>query len=161
MKEKQIIEQKLNKKEQELNKKEQELTNDQIKINDLKPKNKLLNEGLDDLKKSNDLKNKENNKLRDEISKLKEVKIDKDSSTMPKMFQQVRKRDEKVRSFAPKEPEIYQTKENVDGLPKYDEKSDRLKKVKEEYVDTTEENPYISDSTGKLKKIILNKWRKL
>ena len=155
IKEKQIIEQKLNKKEQELNEKKQELTNNKIKINDLKLQNKLLNEGLDDSKKSNDLKNKENNELRDKISKLKEVKIDKDSSTMPKMFQDVRKRDDKVRTFAPKEPGIYQTIENVDGLPEYDEESDRLKKLKEEYMDTTEENPYISDSTGKPKKINL------
>ena len=28
---------------------------------------------------------------------------------MPKMFQDVRKKDDKVRTFAPKEPEIYQT----------------------------------------------------
>ena len=43
------------------------------------------------------------------------------------MFQDVRKRDNKVRTFAPKEPEIYQTIENIDGLPEYDEESDRLK----------------------------------
>ena len=95
IKEKQIIEQKLNKKEQELNKKEQELINNKIKINDLRLQNKLLNEELDHLKKSNDLKNKQNNKLRDEISKLKEVKIDKDLSTMPKIPQDVSKKDSK------------------------------------------------------------------
>ena len=67
------------------------------------------------------------------------------------MFQDVRKRDDKVRTFAPKVPEIYQTIENVDGLPEYDEESNRSKKRKEEYMDTTGKNPYISDSTGKLK----------
>ena len=72
---------------------------------------------------------------------------------MPKMFQDVRKRDDKVRTFAPKEPEIYQTIKNVFGLPEYDEVSDRSKKLKEEYMDTKEENPYISDSTKKLKKL--------
>ena len=76
IKEKQTIEQELNKKEQELNKKEQKLVNNKKEINDLKIQNKLLNERLDNLKESNDLKN--------EIEKLK---IDKDSNTMPKMFQ--------------------------------------------------------------------------
>ena len=153
IKEKQIIKQKLNKKEQELNKKGQELTNNKIKINDLKFQNKLLNEGLDDLKKSN--------VLRDEVSKLKEVKIDKDLSTIPKMFQDVRKRDDKVRTFAPTEPEIYQTIENVDDLLEYDEESDRLKELKEEYMDTTKENPHISDSKGKIKKINLEYMEKV
>ena len=71
IKEKQIIKQKLNKKEQELNKKQKELTNNKIKINDLEFQNKLLEEGLDDLK------NKENNELRDKIENLKKVKISK------------------------------------------------------------------------------------
>ena len=50
--------------EQELNKKEQELTNNKIKICDLEYQNKLSKEKLDDLKKSIDLKNKENNELK-------------------------------------------------------------------------------------------------
>ena len=58
----------------------------------------------------------------------KKLKIDKDLSTMPKMPQDVRKRDNKARTFAPKESEIYQTIKNVDGLPEYDEESDRSKK---------------------------------
>ena len=45
------------------------------------------------------------------------------------MPQDVRKRDNKARTFAPKEPEIYQTIKNVDGLPEYDEESDRSKKI--------------------------------
>ena len=124
-----------------------------MKISDLKLQNKLLKKGLDDFKKSNDLKNKENNKLKDEISKLKKVKTDKDSSIIPKMFQDVRKRDDKVRTFAPKEPEICQTIKNVDGLPEYDEESDSSKKLKEEYMNTTKENSYIFDSTKKVKKL--------
>ena len=64
------------------------------------------------MKKSNDLNTKENNKLRDEISKLEKVQIqrsniiddfvksDKDSSTLPKILQDVRKRYNKARTFA-------------------------------------------------------------
>ena len=44
------------------------------------------------------------------------------------MPQDVRKIDNKARTFAPKESEIYQTIKNVDGLPEYDEESDRSKK---------------------------------
>ena len=107
MKKKQIIEQELNKNEQELNKKEQELQNNTIEINDLKRQKKLLKEGLDNFKKINESKTKENDELRDEINKLKEAKIqrpniiDKDSTTLLKIFQDVRKRDDKVRTFAP------------------------------------------------------------
>ena len=56
IKEKQIIEQELNKKEQELNKKEQELANNKIIINDLEYQIKLL-------------KNKENNEFKKKRSK--------------------------------------------------------------------------------------------
>ena len=77
------------------------------------------------------------------------------------MFQDVRKRDDKVRTFAPKEPEIYQTIKRVDGLPEYDEESDRLKKLKEEYMNTTEKKPYISDSTKKIKKLGLKYMEKI
>ena len=76
-------------------------------INDLKRQKKLLKEGLDDLKKINKSKTKENDELKDKISKLKEAKIqrsniiDKDSSALPKLLQDVRKRDDKARTFAP------------------------------------------------------------
>ena len=101
------MEQKLNKKEQELNKKEQELRNNIREINDLKTQKNLLKERSDNLKKFNESKTKENNELRDEIRKLKEVKIqrpniiDKDSSTFPKILQDVKKRDDKARTFGP------------------------------------------------------------
>ena len=119
IKEKEII-------EQELNKKEQELTNNKIKINDLKLQNKLLNERLDNLK------NNENNEL-------KKVKIDKDISTMPKMPQDVRKRDTKAKTFAPTESEIYPTIGKKGYLPKSGEESDRSINLLKEYTDTLEE----------------------
>ena len=111
--EKQIIEQELNKKEQELNKKEQELKNNTRKINDLKNQNKLLKDGLENQKKSNESKTKENYELRDEISELKTAKVQRASiindlkksheapSTPPEILQDVRKRDNKARTFAP------------------------------------------------------------
>ena len=82
-------------------------------MNDLIFQNKLLKEGLNDSNKSNDSKTKENNELRNEIKKLKEAKVRgsniiddltksyKDSSTLPKMLQDVRKKDDKTRTFAP------------------------------------------------------------
>ena len=68
------------------------------------------------MKESNDLKNKENNKLNNEIEKLKKVKINKDSNTMPKMFQ-----DDENKFFIP-----------------YDNKyeSHVVKKLTEEYAKT-------------------------
>ena len=52
------------KKKQELIEKELELTNNKIKISDLEYQIKLLNNTLDDLKKSIDLKNKDNDELK-------------------------------------------------------------------------------------------------
>ena len=106
--EKQIIEQELNKKEQELNKKEQELQNKTRKINDLENQNKLLKDGLEYQKKSNDLKTKENDDLRNEIEKLKKAKVQKSniidnltkSDKLPEILQDVRKRDNKARTLA-------------------------------------------------------------
>ena len=111
--EKQIIEQELNVKKQELKKKEQELQNNTIRTNSLKSKNKSLKERLDNLEKSNDLVTKENDELRNEIIKLKKAKVQRSSiiddlkksheapSTPPDILQDVRKRDNKVRTFAP------------------------------------------------------------
>ena len=111
--EKQIIEQELNEKKQELNKKEQELKHNTIRTNSLKSKNKSLKERLDNLEKSNNLKTKENDELRNEIKKLKKAKVQRSSIidnlkksyealiTLPEVLQDVRKRDDKVRTFAP------------------------------------------------------------
>ena len=128
IKEKQTIEQELNKKEQELNKKEQKLVNNKKEINNLEFQNKLLKERLDNLEKSNDLKNKENNKLKNEIEKLKK---DKDSNTMPKMLQ-----DDKSKIFIP-----------------YDNKyeSNVVKNLTEKYTNLIEKEKYIDEP--KLKKL--------
>ena len=101
------------KKKQELNKKEQELQNNTIKANNLKFQIKSLKEKLDNLEKSNDLKTKENDELRNEIKKLKKAKVQISSiiddlkksheapSTPPEILQDVKKRDDKDRTFAP------------------------------------------------------------
>ena len=122
IKEKQIIEQEINEIKQELDKKEQELRDNKTEIYDLKYQNKLLKEGLDNLKKSIDLKNKENDELKNEIKKDNKAKIKKIVITedlkrsnminnskqlhenpiiVPKMFPDVRKKNDKVRTFAP------------------------------------------------------------
>ena len=145
IKEKQTIEQELNKKEQELNKKEQKLVKNKKEINNLEFQNKLLKERLDNLQKSNDLRNKENNELRDEIEKLRLNMIDdlkklyKVSNTQPKIIQDVRKRDDKARTFAPIKSEIYQNIGETTYLPEYGEESDRAENLQKEYVDTLEE----------------------
>ena len=83
------------------------MQNNTREINDLKLQNKLLKEGLDYEKKSSKLKIKENDELKNKIEKLKEVKnqklniIDKSSSRLPKIFQDVRKRDDKAKTLAP------------------------------------------------------------
>ena len=88
------------------------MQNNTIKTNILKFQNKSLKERLDNLEKSNDLKAKENDELRNEIKKLKKAKVQRSSiiddlkklheapSTPPEILQDVRKRDDKVRTFA-------------------------------------------------------------
>ena len=116
-------EQEISEKEQEVNEKEQELENDKTKIIDLEYQNKLLKEELDDLK------NKENNELKTKKTKIK--KSYDNLSTPTKILQSVRKKDDKVRAFAPKETETYKNveEEEINYLPKYHEESDRLKKL--------------------------------
>ena len=89
------------------------MKNNTREINDLKFQNKLLKERLDYKEKYLKLKTKENNVLRNEIEKLKEIKIQKSNiiddleksdkawSTFPKILQDVRKREDKARTFAP------------------------------------------------------------
>ena len=67
-------------------------------INDLKLQNKLLKEGLDNSRKSNDLKTKENNKL---INEIEELKLAREKSTLLKIIQDARKKDDRARTFAP------------------------------------------------------------
>ena len=95
--------------------KKEELTNSKKEINDLKNQKQLL------IQESNNLKN--------EIKELKKVKK---SDTPTKILQSVRKKDDKYRTFAPKDFK-------KDSLPKYNEKLNRLKNLKEEYQSTTEE----------------------
>ena len=87
------------------------MQNNTIKTNILKFQNKSLKERLDNLEKSNDLKAKENDELRNEIKKFKKAKVQRSSiiddlkksheapSTPPEILQDVRKRDDKVRTF--------------------------------------------------------------
>ena len=71
-----------------------------------------------------------------------------DSSTPTKIPQSIRKRDDKVKNFAPKESETYQNIEEISYLPTYDEKSDRLEELINEY-DYAEKEKYIfNPSTG-------------
>ena len=86
---------------------------------------------MDNLKKSNGLKNKENNELRNEIEKLKEVKVKRSNiiddlkksyevlSTQPKMIQDVRKRDDKARTFAPPDNMIKQMEDEEKEIYKH------------------------------------------
>ena len=88
------------------------MQNNTIKTNSLTFQNKSLKERLDNLEKSIDLKTKENDELRNEIKKFKKAKVQrssiiddlkkshKASSTPPEILQDVRKRDDKVRTFA-------------------------------------------------------------
>ena len=125
IKEKQIL-------EEELNEKEQELANNKTKINDLEYQIKLLNDRL------NDFKNKENNEKN--IKRSNTIDYIKKSPT--KIPQNVRKRDDKARTFAPKQPETYQNIEQISYLPTYDENSDRSVKLINEYNYTKEKNIY-------------------
>ena len=124
----------MKKKKQELNEKEQELQNNTREINDLKLQNKLLKERSDYEEKSSKLKIKENNELRNEIEKLKEVKIqksniiDKASSTFPKILQDVRKRDDKARTFAP--PDNNNKFDEIDDLAESTSSLIKLTKLK-------------------------------
>ena len=99
--------------EQELNKEEQKSVNNKKEINDLEFQNKLLKERLDNLEKSSDLKN--------EIEKLKKGK---DSNTMPKMFQ-----DDKSEIFIP-----YDNKYESNIVKKLTEEYTNLME-KEKYID--------------------------
>ena len=64
-----------------------------------------------------------------------------DSSTPTKIPQSVRKRDNKVKTFAPKDSKIDSSLKHFkkDSLPKYNEKLNRLKNLEEEYQNITEE----------------------
>ena len=73
--------------EQEMNKTEQQLQDNNTKINNFKKSKNLLIKGLNKHEKINELKTKENDELK--------------NTGLPTMLQDVRKRDDKVRTFAP------------------------------------------------------------
>ena len=90
---------------------------------------------------------KQNNELKNAIEENKKAKLKKsydNLSTPTKIPQSVRKRDDKVRTFAPKELETYESIEEISYLPKYYEESDTLKELINEY-NYTKEEKYIFD----------------
>ena len=105
---------------------------------------KLLKERLDNSKEINESKTKENNELIDEINKFKEAKVKKSnivdyliksyeaSSTRPEILKDVRKRDDKARTFAP---------------PDNSDEPERLKKLTEASLTPLRENKYIDENT--------------
>ena len=125
----------------ELNEKEQKLANNNKIINDLEYQIKLLKD-----KENDELKNviKKNNEAKIKISD--KIKMYEDSSMPTKIPQSVRKRDNKVKTFAPKDSKIDSSLKDFkkDSLPKYNEKLNRLKNLEEEYQNITEEK-YISN----------------
>ena len=67
------------------------------------------------------------------------------SSTPTKIPQRVRKRDNKVKTFAPKDSKIDSSLKDskIDSLPKYNEKLNRLKNLEEEYQNITEKKIFL------------------
>ena len=125
IKEKQIIEQELNKKQQELNKKEQKLANNKIIINDSEYQIKLL-------------KDKKNDELKKSEAKIKisdKIKVFEDSSTPTKIPQSVRKRDNKVKTFAPKDSKIDSLLKDfeINSLLKFNNDLNRSESLENEY----------------------------
>ena len=128
IKEKEITEQKLNEKEIKINDLEKKLNEKEIKINDLEEK-------LNNLKKYIDFKNRESDTIKKLSEESKEprikklnimrdintsdiIKSHKDLSTPTKIPQSVRKRDDKVRTFAPLDNAIRQSflKDNYENI---------------------------------------------
>ena len=71
---------------------------------------------------------KKNNKAK--IKKSGKIKMYEDSSRLTKIPQSVRKRDNKVRTFAPKDSKIDSSLKDfeIHSLPEFNEKLNRLKK---------------------------------
>ena len=78
---------------------EQKLEDDNNKISELKKSKKLLKKGLKKQERINELKIKENNKLKNEIKKLTKSNIE--FSGLPTLFQDIEKKDNKAKTFAP------------------------------------------------------------
>ena len=82
-----------------MNKKEQQLQDNNTKINNFKKSKNLLIKGLNKHEKINKLKTKVNDELKNEIKKLK--KLNEQFTGLPTILQDVRKIDDKARTFAP------------------------------------------------------------
>ena len=78
---------------------EQKLEDNNNKISELKQSKKLLRKGLKNQEKINELKTKENNELKNEIKKLTKSNIE--FRRLPTLFQDIEKKDNKARTFAP------------------------------------------------------------
>ena len=77
----------------------QKLEDNNNKISELKKSKRLLRKGLKKQERINELKIKENNELKNEIKKLTKSNIE--FSRLPTLFQDIEKKDNKARTFAP------------------------------------------------------------
>ena len=89
---------------------EQKLQDNNKKINELKKSKNLLKTELKKQEVINELKTKENNELKNEIKKLTKSNIE--FSGLPLLFQDIEKKDNKARTFAPADID----KENFEKL---------------------------------------------
>ena len=80
--------------EQKINEKEQKIQDNINKTNKLKKSKTLLIRGLKKQERINELKTKENNKLKNEIKKLTKLNIE--LSGLPKLFQDIEKKTIKL-----------------------------------------------------------------
>ena len=140
--EKQIMEQEIQKieqekqiMEQEMNEKKQQLQDNNIKISDLKKSKKFLKRGLDKYEKMSKSKIEENDGLKNEIRKLKE--LNKMFTRLPIMTQDVKKRDNKARTFVPPDNTTNSTK-TIDFLKRADKDEEELKLPYKLFSDKTE-----------------------
>ena len=89
---------------------EQKLQENNNKICELKKSKNLLIRGLKKQERINELKTEENNELKNEIKKLTKLNIV--LSRLPTLFQDIEKKDNKARTFAPADID----KENFEKL---------------------------------------------
>ena len=89
---------------------ERKLQDNNNKISELKKSKKLLIRGLKKQERINELKTKENNELKNEIKKLTQSNIE--LGRLPTLFQDIEKKDNKARTFAPADID----KENFEKL---------------------------------------------
>ena len=111
--------------EQEINKKEQKLQDNNIKMSNLKKSKKLLIKGLNKHERINKLKTNKNDELKYEIRKLK--KSNKELGGLHTLLQDVKKRDNKARTFAPSDNTAKSTK--VIDILKSDDKKEEDPKI--------------------------------